>query len=210
MKLPTLKKCQDLFTKYKVPKNIYAHCQKVSETSTFLAQQLIKNNYPLDLKIVQRLSLLHDLLKVVYLPELTYYSPANYTPTAEEIAMHQQLRQQFPNTNEVHAAYLIFKDDYPEFARFFLELEEITKHPQAPASKETHLVHYVDYRVMNNDIVMLDERMAKSYLRYQHFIQQNNLDWSQLKKLIYEYEHNLFKHLDFKPEELKQKIEFNK
>lgn len=205
MNHPTLKQCHGLFSYYQVPSPIRLHCQKVSQVATFLAQELNKNNYPLNTKIVQRLSLLHDLLKVVVLENVDY-PPMNFIANDLEIAMHKKLKQQFPNTNEVRAAYLIFKDEYPEFAQLFLELEEVTKNPTADISAETHLVHYTDYRIMNNEILLLDERMSQLYHRYEHFIKKKNLDWGEIKKILKEYEQNIFKHLDFKPEELRQKI----
>ena len=38
MKLPTEKQCLDYFTRYNVPKNIFAHCLKVREVSVFLCE----------------------------------------------------------------------------------------------------------------------------------------------------------------------------
>src|SRR3989344_1036796 len=199
MNLPSLKQCHDLFSYYQVPSPIRLHCQTVSQVATFLAQQLNKNNFSINIEIVQRLSLLHDLLKVVVLENLDY-PPMNFIANELEIAMHKKLKQQFPHTNEVRAAHLIFKNEYPEFAQLFLELEEFTKNPTANISAETHLVHYTDYRIMNNEILLLDERMSQLYNRYEHFIKKKNIDWGKVKKILWEYEQNIFKHLYFKPE----------
>src|SRR3989338_1574130 len=206
MNLPTLPQCQQLFEKYKVPGTVRLHCESVHTVAVFLAEHVQKQGYPLNLDIVKPFSLLHDFMKAVVLERLTD-PPYNYTPTAEEVEMHQQLRRQYHGGSETKVAYLILKEDYPEFAQLFLELDELTTNPQAVVSAETRFINYVDWRVLGNKVVPLSERMEYIYQRYGHWIQKKHLDWPAIRQEQYDYEQQLFKHLSFSPAALSQQIQ---
>ncbi len=198
---PTLPECEQLFDQYKVPGTIRSHCHAVLQVASFLADELHKKNYPLNSKIIKPFALMHDFMKVVVLERLTD-PPYNYHPTKEEIEMHQKLRKQYPNMSETKVTNLILKDKYPEFAKLFLELDELTRNPHTQVSEEAKFIHYVDWRVLHNKVVPMSERLEYIYNRYGHWIKSRNLNWQAITQEQFDYEQNIFKHLPFKPDEL--------
>ena len=205
MKTPSFPECHELFEQYKVPKTVQIHCQTVHKTAVFVAEKLVKKGYPLRLDIIKPFSLLHDFMKAVVLERLDS-PPYNYTPTKEEMEMHQKMRNQYVGKSETYVAHLILKEKYPEFARLFLELDTLTHNPSAAVSEETKFIHYVDWRILGNKVVSLAERMDYIYGRYGKWIIKNNIDWNASKQEQFDYEQKLFKHLPFKPDELGEQM----
>ncbi len=205
MKLPTLSHCHELFEQYKVPGTVKEHCNAVHTVAVFLAQELVKQRYPLNINIVKPFSLLHDFMKAVVLERLTD-PPYNYQPTQEEIEMHQKLRRQYPQMSETKVAHLLLKDEFPEFARLFLELDDLTRNPKANVSEEARFIHYVDWRVLGNKVVPLSVRLAYIYDKYGHWIKKKDIDWEAAKQEQFEYEHKIFNYLGFEAEELGEKV----
>jgi hypothetical protein len=206
MKLPALQQCYELFERYKVPGTVRVHCQTVHTVAISLAEQLLAAGYPLNLEIIKPFSLLHDFMKAVVLDRLDQ-PPYNYTPTVEEIKRHHQLRQQYAGKSETYVAYLILKEKYPEFAQLFLELEELTRYPLAKVHEETKFIHYVDWRVLGNKVVPLNERMKYIYQRYGKWIRQQKIDWPASRREQQDYERKIFKLLPYQAEELEQKVQ---
>lgn len=201
MNFPTPPQCQDLFHQYKVPGTVRIHCETVHKVAVFLAEKLIEKGYPLDLAIIKPFSLLHDFMKAVVLERLDS-PPYNYAPTAEEVAMHHQLRQQFAGKSETEAASLLLRGHYPEFADLFQELDRLTHDPTTSVHEETRFIHYVDWRVLGNKVVPLKERMTYIYQRYGKWIRRNKIDWPATQKEQQQYEKKIFKLLPFTAEEL--------
>ncbi len=209
MKLPPLTYCQELFDKYKVPGTVKEHCKTVHTVATFLAEELVKQGYALNIEIVKPFSLLHDFMKAVVLERLTD-PPYNYTPTLEELQMHQKLREQYKGLSETKVAHLLLKDEFPEFAQLFLELDELTRNPHVSVSEETKFIHYVDWRVLGNKVVPLSIRLKYIYDKYGHWIKKKNIDWEATKLEQFDYERKIFNCLPFQAEELGEKMEREK
>lgn len=207
MKLPTIVECYALFDQYKIPSTVRQHCQTVYRVATALADHLIATGYPLRKEIVGPFALLHDFMKAVVIEQLGGDPFYHYTPTAEEVAMHQQLREKYAGLSETYVTYLLLKDQYPEFAQLFLELDQFTRDPFTPVQEETKFVHYVDWRVLGNKVVPLAVRLEYIYHRYGKWIKKRNLDWETIVKEQYQYEQNIFNHLPFSPEELGNYVE---
>lgn len=205
MNYPSIEECRGLFEEYKVPNTIKTHCEAVHKVATFMAEELAKNKlnheFKINVQLISSFSLLHDFMKAVVLEKLGD-APYFYTPTLEEREMHHQLRQKFVGMSETKASFLILKDKYPQFAALFLELDELTRNPKAQTSDEARLVHYVDWRILGNKIVPLQERMKYIYERYKSWIIKNNLNWNEIVTDQQEYEHKLFNQLPFKSDEL--------
>lgn len=205
--LPSLSQCSELFEKYKVPGTVKVHCQTVHTVAVFLAEKLVEKGFPLRLEIVKPFSLLHDFMKAVVLERLDS-PPYHYTPAPEEAKMHQRLRKQYSGKSETYVAYLILKDQYPEFARLFLELDQLTQNPLASVSEETAFIHYVDWRILGNKVVPLQKRMEYIYERYGKWILKNNIDWSASRQEQFNYEQKIFKHLNFLPDQLGEQMNY--
>ncbi len=202
MKLPTEQQCLDYFKEYKVPKNIFNHCKKVREVASFLAHQLAKSGVSLNMELVDRAALLHDLFKMVTIKELKPNKFHSYMFSEDEIAMWKKLREQYSNMYEGEVAFIIFKEDYPELA---LALRHASNPRHEDPSWEEVIVHYADWRIFQEKIVSLQDRL----LYLQEMYPREDAAWKRYEQKMKNHESMIFSHLDFAPEELKEAIEQN-
>ncbi|MFH0701001.1 MAG: HD domain-containing protein [Candidatus Woesearchaeota archaeon] len=199
MILPTEQQCLDWFEQFKVPKNILEHCLKVREVANFLAQELKKSGINLDLELVNRSALLHDLFKVVSFKELVPNKYHSYIFSAEETVMWKFLREKFPNMHEGEASYTFFKEEYPELA---LCLKIICGTAERERTWEEMIVYYADLRVFRNEIVSVAERTAYLQEIYPHGSEW----WDNELVLIHEYEQKIIKTIGTDAESLSTEI----
>lgn len=187
------------FEDYKVPGNIRAHCFRVREVSRFLAEELLKNSIPVNVLFADRLGLFHDLFKVAALPELKQNKFHRYQFSDEEIAMWKLLREKYPGMYEGEIAYVVFRDIYPELA---VSLKKVSNPRETDFSWEEKIVHYADWRVFQDKIVSMKERIAYFQERYP----RTDNAWDMFIAKMQEIEQALFASLPFSPDELAQKI----
>lgn len=199
MNLPTEQQCEELFVKYKVPGNIRQHCRKVRDLAVFLAQKLHQSGEKVNIEFVERLALLHDLFKVVAIDNLGYDKFYNYHYSDEEIEMWKWLRQKYPNMHECDVAYLVFKDEFPQLA---VALRDVSNTFKENKSIEENITHYADWRIFNDQVVSLAERL--DYLKGRYKAEEEF--WQKKEKLIKEKEEELFTKLNFNAEELKEEL----
>jgi len=69
MNLPTKEQCQGLFEKYKMPANIVNHSKTVEKAAVFLAEKFVEAGTAVNLDLVSRASLLHDIDKTETIKE---------------------------------------------------------------------------------------------------------------------------------------------
>ena len=207
MELPTPNQCLDYFFQYKVPYHIKNHCLRVKEVAVFLAKKLAENsnvsiNHNINVELVERLALFHDLFKVATIKDLKpfVHHPEDYS--AEEIAMWKELRTQFSGMYEGEVAYAIFKDIFPEFA---LAVKRTADPKTKDKTWEERIVHYADWRVVQNQVVTLKQRLDDLKLRY-----TPRQSWDNYEELIEADEDKIFSNLNFLPEDLNLKIESEK
>ncbi len=199
MNLPTEQECLNYFKEYVVPQNIFHHCLKVREISVFLAQELQKKGISLNINLVNCLALFHDMFKVVTLRDLDEKNKFHHYVFSEaERAMWKKLREQYPNLYEGEVAHAILKDKYPELA---FSLLRVSNPRLEDPSWEESVVHYVDWRVFQEKIVPLTERLAYFRERYP----RNDDAWERFARKIKELEERIFSRLDFHPGELAQR-----
>lgn len=197
MDLPTKEQCLALFEEYKVPKHILKHCQQVQKVAGFLCQKLEKKGTCLNLEMVEKAALLHDMMKVVVLNELDPKYSQNYSK--EEIQMWQYLRKKFPEMNESEVIYLLLKDNYPELA---LLIKNFADHQRTNQSWEEMVLLYADARVLRNKIVSLKERMDYIKKIYSPMIPNFDAFYSKIKK----YERVIIEKTDLKSESLAEEL----
>ena len=195
MKLPTPKQALTYFDTYHVPKNITAHCLAVQRYSLYLAKQLQKAGMKADLELVDRLALLHDLFKAVTVDLTKVDSFHQYKANEQELAAWRELKKKYPGKHESEIAYDLLKGDFPEFAQALKN----SCHPLRKKKIEELIVHYIDWRVIKEDLVSLDERFAYLQERYPQFQKL----YGEGVKLIKASEKEIFSRLPFSPEELK-------
>ncbi len=201
MNLPTQQECLGYFEQYKVPSNIKSHCLKVTEVAVFLAKRLQQKGLPVNAHLVTCAALMHDLFKVVVLEKLEpceQYHPEPYSE--EELVMWRELRQKYPNMYESEVAYEIFKDEFPKLAL-------VVKNSSDPKNRnktwEELIVHYADWRISGEQIIVLDKRLAYLKERYP----RTDNAWDEYSSVIKGDEQKIFSHLPFTPEQLKEKLD---
>ena len=181
MLLPPRDYCEQLFYKYKVPEHIRRHCNKVNQVAIFLANRMKEE---LDIGLIDRLALLHDLMKAVTFKELKKDRFRNADPSDEELVMWKSLKNKYDGKKETEIAYDILKDDYPEFAKVILEEGEFDK-PLKEKQRENQIVMYADYRVLAEEVIPLKERIEDLNIRYKELHAQVGQDkWETRKKEI--------------------------
>ncbi|MBI4152344.1 hypothetical protein HY495_01425 [Candidatus Woesearchaeota archaeon] len=200
LSLPTEEESLRYFADYKVPGNIKSHCLRVREVSHFLAQELRAAGKDVDVLFTDRLGLFHDLFKVVSLSELKPNKFHSYEFSEEEITMWKELRQKYPKMFEGDVAYLIFKDIFPQLA---LSLKKVSDPRETNLSWEEKIVHYVDWRVFQDQIVSLDERVVYLQERYPR---QDNA-WTLFITKMKAIEDELFTFLPFPADDLARRLE---
>ena len=197
--LPSEEEGLQYFEDYKVPGNIKAHCLRVRDVSRFLAGELHKQGIAVNVPFADRLGLFHDLFKVAVLPELKPNKFHTYQFSDDEIKMWEILRERYPQMYEGEIAYLVFRDIYPELA---ISLKRVSNPRETDFSWEEKIVHYADWRVFQDRIVSMKERVAYLRERYPGHEDAWNLFLAKMNTI----ETTLFALLSFPAEELAEQM----
>jgi hypothetical protein len=199
MNLPTHEQCLELFKTYVVPQNIKEHCLRVNVLSNFLAKKLQEASVPINLTLVDRGSLLHDLFKMAAIKNVTPTKMHPRSFSEDELAMRTKLRETYPGLFESQIAYEIFKDEFPALAT-------VLKNEGDPNNRqktwEESIIHYADMRMLKNDIVSLADRFAYARERYSGTSEY----WDDYLAYALQEEAKIFQHLNIQPQDLKQAL----
>ena len=199
MMLPTRDECISYFETYKVPDNIKEHCIKVEEVSIFLAENLKKEGVEISVELASRAALLHDMFKMITITDFGSGPHKDAGITTEQVEFWKDMQTKFPNMYEGDVAFIIFKDLYPLLAKSVKnagnpKLDEYTI--------EEGVVHYADWRVFQNEIIPLQERLDYLQERYP----RDKSIWDTYVNKIRKLEARIFKQLPFEATELNNKI----
>ena len=82
--LPTRKECLALLAEYHVPPHMVNHCRAVAKLALFLAQMLNENSAVIDIELLERACLLHDMMRVFDFQESDYHQFARNLPPEEK------------------------------------------------------------------------------------------------------------------------------
>jgi putative nucleotidyltransferase with HDIG domain len=204
--LPTHKECLAIIKAHHVPQHIVNHSLAVAKLAVFLAQRLKEKGIAVDVNLVHRACLLHDIVRICNIKELDY-SRFEQPVTAEDKAKWQQLRAKYEGVPHEYAAYDILKDKYPALAltikkhRYIGILDEEEK----PNTWEEKLVYYADMRAMHDKIVPLEERLTEAHKRNVFFYKteaQSKVIIAKVDPLIYSLEKEIFDKIDFNPHQI--------
>ena len=140
MKLPSRNEAIAMLKEYGMPDNIYAHTMQVNKVANYLAEKMRKNGRTINLELVDRASLLHDLDKHLTL------ETGNHSELTREILAEKG----FPELADAAASHM---------------LENVSKR-RGLNSIEEKIVYYADKRVNHDKIVSLTERFEYLKKRY--------------------------------------------
>ena len=204
--LPTRKECLALLTEYHVPPHMVNHCRAVEKLAVFLARRLNEKGEAIDVELLERAGLLHDMMRVFDFPESDYHQFERNLPP-EEKAKWQRLRAKYKVMTHEDAAYDVLKERYPALAltikrhRYMAMLDEQGR----PDTWEEKLLYYADMRVMHDKIVPLKERLAEGHKRNIHMhgsAAQSKINTAKVDPLIEEMEKEIFEKIGLDPLEV--------
>ena len=191
-----------------VPIHIVRHSETVAKLGVFLAQRLAERGMDIDVKLVERACLLHDLFRVCDFP-LEDFRWFEQPVSDEDKTKWRQLKTEHGVNRHEDAADLFLKDDYPVLA------ETIRKHRYTaiidendrPESWEEKLVYYADKRAMHETIVSLKERLDEAHQRSasapaQAGIPRNAEMEAKVDAQIFKLEAEIFDAIDLDPDKV--------
>ena len=208
--LPTRKECLAILTEYHVPPHIVNHSQAVAKLAVFLAQRLIEKGEKIDVELLQRAGLLHDMMRVHDFKESDYVRFEQNLP--EQVrAKWQRLHTKYKSTPHELAAYDILKEKYPTLAltikrhRYIALLDEKDR----LNSWEEKLLYYADMRVMHDKIMPLKQRLIEAHKRNIHMhgsAVQSKINTAKVDPLIFQMEKEIFEKIGLDPLEVTEEF----
>ncbi len=201
--LPTRRQCFEIIKEYHVPPHILKHSLAVAKLGVFLAERLREKGEAVDVDLVDRACLLHDIVRVCDFKDLDYGN-FEQTVTEQNEAKWQQIRAAYKGTGHENAAYSILKEKYPALAltvkkhRYMAMLDEKTR----PSTWEEKLLYYADMRVMHDRIVPLKTRLREGHKRnaFLHGTEaQSKINTAKVDPLIFRLEQEIFDRLALTP-----------
>lgn len=143
MKLPTKEEALALLKKYHMKPNIMAHTLVVNKIANYLAKKLKSSGEKIDLDVIDRASMLHDIAKSKYIDA--------HKPSPED-------------EHHIEGEKIMIKEGYPELGRV-VRLHSI-KEMKNLRDWEEKVIKYSDSRVRHTEIVSLRERLDDLNKRY--------------------------------------------
>lgn len=195
MDLPSESECLNWFKKFKVPRNILQHCLKVRETALILASKFQQKKYPINIELIDRMCLLHDMFKMATVNLDVHNKYHTYQFSEEELIARDKLIKKYPQMHEGEIAYSFLLSRYPELALAVKRSASLTEKKE---SWEEIIVHYADWRTLQNKIVTIPERII--YLEQTY--RPRGTSWEEHKVHILEYEQKITNALELSPEQI--------
>jgi HD superfamily phosphohydrolase YqeK len=178
----------------------------VAKLGVFLAKKLKEKGISVDVDLVDRACLLHDILRICDLRE-SGYDRSRQAITDKDRAKWRQLRARYRNLCHEDAAFALLRDAYPELAlavkrhRYAALLDEKDK----PVTWEEKIVYYADKRVMHDKIVPLKERLEEAHRRnaaQRNCATQAKLNTERIDAAIFELERQILDKIGLEPREV--------
>lgn len=142
-KLPSRQQCLKLLEKYGLPGHIVRHCLAVEKVAVFLAEKLREAGEQIDVDLVSRAALLHDIDKA------------------------ETLKPGFGHLHGQMGKEILEKEGFPELGQLALRHLMFRNFEENPFdSWEEKVLNYADKRVNHDKIVSLDERFEYLLKRY--------------------------------------------
>jgi len=196
--------CLELLQACHVPVHIVKHSKAVTKLGVFLARKLAENEIPVNVALVERACLLHDIFRVCEFP-LEDFSRFQQVVTEDDKARWRKLKEQHGGVQHEDAACAYLKDAYPVLA------QAIRKHrytaivdPQdMPLTWEEKLVYYADKRAMHDQIVPLQERLDEAHNRNAARRKASGIDFAEIERIdaaIFDLQAELFSLIGLDPD----------
>lgn len=180
MNIPTTNECYRMLHQMAMPDHIAAHSIRVCQVAVLIANHLNAEKLPINTPLVTAAALLHDITK-----PRSFKTKENHAQTGGE--------------------YLKGRG-YPEIGHIVAQHIQLYDYNNSGCPTEAEIVNYADKRVLHDQVVNLDERMAyivETYgSRSEDLTKKLQSLWSKTVKL----ERKLFATLRMHPDSLKSYI----
>ena len=180
MNIPSQKKCFELIEQMNMMSHIIDHSITVANVAYFLSKKL-KHRFPeININLATSAALLHDITKT-----RSFDTKESHSATGCEMLTGLG----YPETGDIIRQHVI--------------LDSYTMNSSV---SEQEIVNYSDKRVLHDQVVLLEKRLAYIHKKYgarKGFKERMKIMWAKTVNL----EKKLFSHLDIKPEELSRNIE---
>jgi len=182
--LPSSEECIDLLKDCHVPVHIIKHSKAVAKLGVFLARRIAEQDFPVNVDLVERACLLHDIFRVCEFP-LEDFSRFEQTVTEEDKAKWRTLKEKHGGVRHEDAACAYLKDAYPILAQTIRKhrYTAIVSKDDMPRTWEEKLVYYADKRAMHDKIVPLRERLAEAPARHAGKRQAAGIDPAEVARI---------------------------
>jgi len=206
IELPTKEECYNLLKEYHVPRNVVAHSENVAKVSIFLAKKLKDKGQDVNIELVERAALLHDLVRICDFKsfEKDHFKDFGFEITDDEYEEMKKVREKFIDQHHAEACFDILKEQYPELAlvikkhRYIYIMSKNDK----PKTWEEKIVYYADKRVKHDEIVSLKDRLDDGEKRNHHMAEKDSERRAKLRNLNFELEKEIFNIIEINPEAL--------
>lgn len=175
--IPNRRQCMELLKVNNVPRNIVNHSITVSKVAVFLARELNKKGFSLNIEKIEAAALLHDIKKM------------------------DSLKTKSGRGHAHEGGFLLKKLGYDEVAEIVKQHVFLEPNNDSSKIKEAEVVNYSDKRVRHSRVVTLKERFQYLRERYGKDEESKKII-NDLERKAFEIENKIFSNLDFKPEEI--------
>lgn len=175
---PSEKECISWYKEIGTPENIIRHAKAVNKVAVFLAKELIKKGIKININVVDKASLLHDLDKWLCIQD-------------------KSIEHGFETEK------MLTKKGYPELGYYARQHRgDLIK--KGYNTWEEKIISYADKRVLEDKIVGLKKRFE--YINKKYPAQDINERESEID-MYYKLEKEIFSCLDFGPDSLAEVME---
>lgn len=210
--MPSHEECLSMIRDCHVPVHIVRHAETVARLGVFLARKLTEQGIEIDVELVERACLLHDLFRVCDFP-LEDFSWFEQPVTEDDKSRWRRLKARHGHVRHEDAADAFLRDKYPVLAttirrhRYVAVLDEA----DCPRSWEEKLVYYADKRAMHNRIVPLKERLEEAHRRSALvLVREGKARCQETEKAvdarIFELEAEIFEAIGLSPDDVTEEL----
>jgi len=182
--LPSREECIELLRECHVPVHIVRHSKAVAKLGVFLARRLAEQGIPINVDLVERASLLHDIFRVCEFP-LQDFSRFEQIVTEEDKTRWRELKERHGSARHEDAACAYLKDAYPLLAQTIRKhrYTAIVDKEDMPRTWEEKVVYYADKRAMHDKIVPLLERLDEAHKRHAARRKAGAIDMAEIARV---------------------------
>lgn len=210
--LPSHDECQAMIRQCHLPLHILRHSEAVGRIGVFLARQLVDKGIAVDVDLVERACLLHDLFRVCDCP-LEDFSWFEQPVTEADKAKWRRLKEENSAHRHEEAAYVFLKERYPVLAETIRQHKytAVLDENGGPESWEAKIVYYADKRAMHDKIVPLKKRLEEAHRRSALAFPAEDVDRriameKKVDALIFALEAKIFSRLDVAPDDVTDEL----